>query len=161
VVVRVESLREDGSFLDRAPTEARIRPPSQARGSTVAQLALAQVAPGRYEASFLAPEAGVYTVEVVQRLPGGPERHELAGVAVAADPEHAHAGANTALLGRLTHETGGRLLSLANQVYARDATMRAAAAGERWDSLAPLLAALALLLFPLDVAARRLRLFGA
>ena len=77
-----------------------------------------------------------------------------------ADPEHAHAGANTALLGRLTHETGGRLLQDARQVFARDDTVRAAAAGERWDSLAPLLAAFALLLFPLDVAARRLRLFG-
>ncbi|HEY7060424.1 MAG TPA: VWA domain-containing protein [Chloroflexota bacterium] len=161
VQVRVEALREDGSFLDRAPTVARIRPPSQARGSTVSQLPLPQVAPGRYEASFLAREPGVYTIEVVQQLPGGGERRELAGVAVPADPEHAHAGANTALLGRLTHETGGRLLSVANQVYARDATTRAAAAGDRWDSLAPLLAALALLLFPLDVAARRLRLFGA
>src|SRR5207302_648818 len=53
VQVRVEALREDGSFLDRAPTEARIRPPSQARGTTVAQLSLPQVAPGRYEGSFL------------------------------------------------------------------------------------------------------------
>ena len=153
-------LREDGSFLDRAPTEARIRPPSQARGSTVAQLPLAQVAPGRYEGSFLAREPGVYSVEAVQQLPGGAERRELAGVAVPADPEHAHAGANSALLARLVHETGGRLVQEANLVFARDATMRDAAQGERWDSLAPLLTALALLLFPLDVAARRLRLFG-
>ena len=137
-VVRVEALREDGSFLDRAPTEARIRPPSQARGTTLARLPLTQVAPGRYEGSFLAREPGVYGVEVAQELPGGGERRELAGVTVPADPEHAHAGANTALLGRLTHETGGRLLQEARQVFARDDTVRAAAAGERWDSLAPL-----------------------
>ncbi|HLH23618.1 MAG TPA: VWA domain-containing protein [Chloroflexota bacterium] len=160
VQVTVEALREDGSFLDRAPTEARIRPPSQARGSTVARLPLQQVAPGRYENSFLAREPGVYGVDVVQQLPGGAERHELAGVTVPADPEHAHAGSNRALLGRLTHETGGRLLQDAKQVFARDASLRAAPQGERWDSLTPLLAALALLLFPLDVAARRLRLFG-
>jgi Mg-chelatase subunit ChlD len=160
VQVRVEALREDGSFLDRAPTEARIRPPSQARGTTVAQLPLLQVAPGRYEGSFLAREPGVYTVEVAQQLPGGGERRELAGLTVPADPEHAHFGANNALLGRLTHETGGRLLREANQVFARDPSTRGAAQDERWDSLSPLLAALALLLFPLDVAARRLRLFG-
>ena len=160
VQVRVEALREDGSFLDRAPTEARIRPPSQARGTTVTRLPLAQVAPGRYEGSFLAREPGVYGVEVAQQLPGGAERRELAGVVVPADPEHAHAGTNSALLGRLAHETGGRLLQDARQAFARDASVRAAVQGERWDSLAPLLAALALLLFPLDVAARRLRLFG-
>jgi Ca-activated chloride channel homolog len=160
VQVRVEALREDGSFLDRAPTQARIRPPSQARGTTVAQLPLPQVAPGRYEGSFLAREPGVYGLEVVQGLPGGGERRELAGVTVPADAEHAHAGTNSALLGRLAHETGGRLLHEATQVFARDASTRAAVQGERWDSLAPLLIALALLLFPLDVAARRLRLFG-
>jgi Ca-activated chloride channel family protein len=160
VQVRVEALREDGSFLDRAPTEARIRPPSQARGTTVAQLALPQVAPGRYEGSFLATEPGVYGVEVVQQLPGGAERRELAGVMVPADPEHAHAGANSALLGRLTHETGGRLLQEPSQTFARDPAVRAAAQGERWDSVAPLFALVALLLFPLDVAVRRLRLFG-
>jgi hypothetical protein len=80
---------------------------------------------------------------------------------VPADPEHAQVGANTALLGRLTHETGGRLLREASQVFAREPATRGTAQGERWDSLTPLLVALALLLFPIDVAARRLRLFGA
>jgi hypothetical protein len=154
VLVRAEALREDGSFLDRAPTEARILRPN---GGGV-RLPLAQVAPGRYEASFLADDPGVYQVEVAQELPGGTTRSELAGLVVPADPERLHAGTNTALLARLTHETGGRLLQQPADAFARDAGRSGAQAqGERWDPLAPLLLALALLLFPLDVAARRLR----
>jgi hypothetical protein len=78
---------------------------------------------------------------------------------VPADAERAHAGTNTSLLTRLAHETGGRLLRDPGEVFARVAAPGAALAaqGERWDPLAPVLAALALLLFPLDVAVRRLR----
>jgi hypothetical protein len=155
VLVRAEALREDGSFLDRAPTEAVIRPP----GGAPVRLPLPQVAPGRYEASFLARAPGVYPVEVVQQLPDGSTRREVGGATVAADPERAHAGTNMALLNRLAHDTGGRVLTDPGQVYQR--TGAASPAGERWASLAPLLATLALLLFPLDIAARRLRLFGA
>ena len=156
VTVRAEALREDGSFLDRAPTEARIRPPS---GTGGARLALRQMAPGRYEGSFLASGAGVYAVEVVQDLPGGATRSELAGITVPPDAERAHAGTNTSLLARLAHETSGRLLREPGEVFARVAAPGAtlAAQGVRWDPLAPVLAALALLLFPLDVAVRRLR----
>jgi hypothetical protein len=55
----------------------------------------------------------------------------------------------------LAHESGGRVLREPADAFTADLTR--AVAGERWDSLAPLLALLALLLFPLDVAARRLR----
>jgi hypothetical protein len=154
VTVRAEALRDDGSFLDRAPTEARIRPPG---GSGGARLALRQVAPGRYEGSFLASGPGVYAVEVAQELPGGATRSELAGITVPADAERAHAGTNTSLLTRLAHETGGRLLREPGEVFARVAAAPGVERGERWDPLAPVLAALALLLFPLDVAVRRLR----
>jgi len=153
VLVRAEALRDDGSFLDRAPTEARIRPPSGAG----ARLPLAQVAPGRYEGRFLADAAGIYQIEVAQELPGGGSRSELAGLVVPADPERAEAGTNEALLTRLAHESGGRLLREPGEAFAADAGRPAAASGERWNPLAPLLAALALLLFPLDVATRRLR----
>ena len=40
VLVRAEALRDDGTFLDRAPTEARIRPPSTATSGGGARLPL-------------------------------------------------------------------------------------------------------------------------
>jgi len=133
VLVRAEALRDDGSFLDRAPTEARIRPPSGAG----ARLPLAQVAPGRYEGRFLADAAGIYQIEVAQELPGGGSRSELAGLVVPADPERAEAGTNEALLTRLAHESGGRLLREPGEAFAADAGRPAAASGERWNPLAP------------------------
>jgi Mg-chelatase subunit ChlD/uncharacterized membrane protein len=158
VLVRAEALRDDGTFLDRAPTEARIRPPSAATDGGGARLPLAQVAPGRYEGRFLADAPGVYQIEVAQDLPGGGARTELAGLVVPADPERAHAGTNEPLLARLTHETGGRLLREPADAFGADANRPATAlSGERWDPLAPLLAAIALFLLPLDVAIRRLR----
>lgn len=156
VQVRAEALREDGGFLNSAPTEARIRPPSGGG----ARLPLAQVAPGRYEGSFLAEAPGIYQVEVVQELPGSTTRSELGGVAMPADPERQHAGANTSLLTRLAHETGGHVLREPADAFAREpqsSGLPSLPSGERWDPLAPLLAVIALCLFPIDVAARRLR----
>jgi hypothetical protein len=70
-------------------------------------------------------------------------------------------GTNTALLARLAHETGGRFLREPAEAFSRAALALSGPAGaptgERWDPLWPVLAALALLLFPLDVAIRRLR----
>jgi Ca-activated chloride channel family protein len=154
VLVRAEALREDGSFLDRAPTEARIRAPDGgAGGRGEARLPLVQVAPGRYEGRFLATSPGLYRVEVVQEGPGAAPRRELAGLVVPADPERAHVGTNESLLTRLAGETGGHVLRDPADAFTHELPAR----GERWDPLAPLLASLALLLFPLDVAVRRLR----
>jgi len=155
VVVRVDALREDGTFLDDAPTEAQIRAPS----GHAARLPLPQTAPGRYEASFLADQPGLYQVEIVQQRAGS-TRHEQAALVVPADPERAHVGANEPLLARLAHETGGRLLTEPTRDLVLPDAARAPAApdsAERWQPIGSWLVALALLLFVLDVAARRLR----
>lgn len=153
VQVRVEALREDGAFLDDAPTEARIQGPT----GQVVQLPLPQVGPGRYESHFLADRPGLYKLEVVQALPSG-ARHEQAALVVAADPERAHVGANEALLARLARDTGGRVLSEPTRNLAQPDEGRAAlTAGERWQPIGGWLVVLALLLFTMDVAARRLR----
>ena len=105
VLVRAEALRDDGTFLDRAPTEARIRPPSAATSGGGARLPLAQVAPGRYEGRFLADAPGVYQIEVAQDLPGGGSRTELAGLVVPGGTADARTGTNEPLLARVTHQT--------------------------------------------------------
>lgn len=152
VVVRADALREDGGLLDGAPTEAQVRGP----GGQAARLALPQVAPGRYEASFLAPRPGLYQIEVVQELPGGPRR-EQAALVVPADPERAHVGANDVLLARLARETGGRVLTEPTRDLVTPEAGKGVEPSERWQPVGSWLVAAALLLFALDVAARRLR----
>lgn len=119
-------------------------------------LRLRQVAVGLYEAEADLPGQGAYVVRFTAFSGGQPVGAVSAGLVVPYSPEYADPGSEPTdpRLGQLAARTGGRVLTRPAQVF--DAVRGARAASEVW----PFLLTLAALLFPLDVAARRLT-FGA
>jgi Mg-chelatase subunit ChlD len=116
---------------------------------------LAQVAPGRYRGEVAASQPGTYLVQVTQRdATGNPLAGTTAGLAVPYSPEYKTrdlAGLET--LRGLIRATGGQEIAdpaLSFAPFARPAA--------RTQPVWPALLLIAALLFPLDVAARRLRL---
>jgi hypothetical protein len=142
------------------------------RGSAVSPsmkslpLRIAQVAPGRYEATFDAPEVGPYIINLGYRDPTGGQRTQTTGAVVPYSPEYRDLQANTALLSTLADRTGGRVYPAIRTTELNEEVARALPQAFRHDRRAqaaptdfwPALLLLAALLFPLDVAARRLML---
>ncbi|MDQ3810477.1 MAG: glutamine amidotransferase, partial [Chloroflexota bacterium] len=140
VTLSVTSVRDDGHFADLQDTRATVMDPS----GSAREIALPQRGPGLYEWSSRVDAPGVYRVLFRQG-----NREEVAGFAVPEAPEAHSLGVNRALLEQLARDSGGREL--------RDPTELARPGRgpgppvELW----PWLAALALLLLPLDVYLRR------
>ncbi|HEY63024.1 MAG TPA: VWA domain-containing protein [Caldilineae bacterium] len=125
------------------------------------QLTLSQIAPGRYQARMALDKPGVYMLQVLasERGEAGEEGAPVAqittGMAIPYSPEYrwpAHAEGE-ALLRRLAQATGGDRL-----VEPAAAWTRTSAPARSARPLAPTLLLLATVLFPADVAVRRLRL---
>lgn len=120
---------------------------------------LSQQGPGRYEAAFDASGAGddvgtgSYLVSVAENTATGAPRVTRAGFSVAYPPEYQAVGPNLNLLTQTAKATGGEALTLPGQAF-RPSTRP----GESIRDLWPLLLLAAALLFPLDVAVRRLAL---
>lgn len=149
VTLRVQSLRPDGRFADLLDTRATVIPPS-GRGREVQ---LPQSAPGTYSLTTSVTEPGVYQARFVQYESGNAIHQEMVGFAVSGATELRSVGVNWPLLRRLASQTGGRELADPREAFARDFTPE----GQRQTPLWPWVAAAGLLLFPLDVAFRRLR----
>lgn len=117
---------------------------------------LRQVAAGLYEVEADLPGQGAYGVRFTVRSAGRLVAAASAGLVVPYSPEYADPGAEATdpRLGQLAARTGGRVLSRPEQAF--DAVRGSRSASEAW----PFLLTLAALLFPLDVAVRRLT-FGA
>ncbi len=130
-------------------------------------ITLTQVAPGLYRAQFSAAKPGIYLARVTQyrvassdptqpnNEGGTPAASATSGLVVPYSPEYKFARGAVSVLPELTRATGGKELSdpaLAFTPLAKPAT--------RTQPLWPSLLLLAALLFPFDVAARRLRLTG-
>jgi len=110
---------------------------------------LRQSAPGRYVAEFMPDQEGAYLVQVT-----GEQLSVTAGWVNPYSPEYRSLGGNLALLRQLASIGSGRLLNQPAEAFAH--TMPAPrTARDIW----PTLLTLAVLLLPLDVAARRL-VFG-
>ncbi len=107
---------------------------------------LRQRAPGRYVGEFVAPEPGAYLL----RLHG--ERHLTTGW-VRSYPEEYRPGDGDAALARLGASAEASVVADPGEVFVR--TLRGR---ERGEALAPALLLAGLLLWPVDIAWRRLRL---
>jgi len=116
----------------------------------VRQVALQQVAPGVYEAPLEDLEAGAYSVRVTQTKPGADALGRTLGLVADAAAEYRILGTNEGLLAALRTATGGRALSDPAEVWRHDLVSTGA-----FTDLWPWLLVLALLLWPLDVALRR------
>lgn len=149
VLLRVESLREDGTFANGLDTRATVVLPD----GSAREVALPQRAPGVYEQTLAIEHPGSYRVLFSQRAGDQVIKEELAAFTVAAPGlENRTAGVNTALLRQLAEGTSGRELRLPADLMASPVVPRA----EERLALWPWLVGAAALLFPLDVAARRL-----
>lgn len=117
-------------------------------------LQLQQTGPGRYEAIFPTKEVGAYLMNLTDRANG---QSQALGLSVNYSPEFDDSGPNLALLRRLAELGGGKLLNpdVDNPfLHDREKTFRP-------FDLRDWLLRFAILLFPFDVAIRRIQLDSA
>lgn len=117
------------------------------------QLPLAQVGPGRYQLQADVPAPGTYLVRLDVREGDEVLGQQVLGLAVPYSPEYRAAGADLSLLDRLARLTGGGPLGEPAGAFAHDLPA-ADRAQDIWRGLLLVVA----LLFPLDVAIRRVML---
>jgi Ca-activated chloride channel homolog len=111
---------------------------------------LSQVAPGVYESPVESLESGAYAVRVTQTKPGAAALGRTLGLVAPTAAEYRLLGPNQPLLGAIRAATGGKEAALPADAWIHD--LRATS---HHADLWPLLLVLALLLWPLDIALRR------
>ena len=145
----VDALGDDGSFLNLQQSEAAVVDPQNNKQ----QIALKQTAPGRYEGFFPSVGEGAYGIEVTQRSADGTLiATQAAGFVVPYSPEYRDLVVNNDLLKALADQTGGLELTSPAQAFLNVERVRGGGR-ELW----PIFIGLAILLFLVDVGARRLR----
>ncbi|HKF85621.1 MAG TPA: VWA domain-containing protein, partial [Candidatus Limnocylindrales bacterium] len=147
--LRVESVEDDGSARDFYRTQVALIGPDLAP----ANVDLSQVAPGVYEAPLASLDSGAYAVRVTQTKAGSPSLGRTLGLVAPTAAEYRLLGANEPLLAAMRDATGGRALEAPADAWVHDLQ-----ATSRFTELWPWLLVLALLLWPLDVALRRVSL---
>jgi len=147
--LRVESVDADGSPRDFYSTHAVIVGPDL----TPHDVPLVQSAPGIYEAPLGEIEPGAYAVRVSQTRPGDAALGRTVGLVAPTAAEYRLLGTNEALLATLRSATNGRAVTLPTEPWTHDL-----ATTSSFTPLWPLLLVLALLLWPLDIALRRVAL---
>lgn len=145
--VTLEAVNPDGSFVNFLDAEARVIGP----GLDSEQLKMEQVAPGRYETTFPALEVGQYVVNVTYKNQDGEAASQVTGLQVSYPPEYADLAPDQPLLAQMTDTTEGQMNPEATTAF-----VKRRSGARRATDIWALLAALALLLFPIDVALRRL-----
>lgn len=124
-----------------------------ADGETIA-VELRPVGPGRYQADASLPEEGVYLAQVTAEDEAGlPAAGQTIGLVMPYSPEYAAPGVDPYLLADLGRATAGHLLTEPAQAFAHTLP-----AGHQSRPIWPTLLLAAALLFPVDVAVRRLQI---
>ncbi len=144
--LRLESVEEDGTPRNFYETLVNLVSP-EIDGR---QVRLVQTAPGVYEASLGRLDPGAYALRVIQTKPGATSLGRTLGLVAPTPAEYRLLGTNEPLLASLRAATGGREVTEPADVWTHD--LRSTSFGR---DLWPALIVLALLLWPLDVALRR------
>ena len=147
--LHVESVEADGSPRDFYNTLASITGPD----FNTAQVSLDQVAPGVYEANLGEIASGAYAVRISQMRSGAPALGRTVGLVEPVAAEYRLLGVNLPLLTALRSATGGREIALPTDPWVHDLKTTSS-----FTELWPWMLVLALLLWPLDVALRRVSL---
>ncbi len=147
--LHVESVESDGSPRDFYRTIATIVGPTLDPIDAV----LDQVAPGVYEIDLGEIESGAYAVRITQTRPGSPALGRTVGLVEPVAAEYRLLGVNAPLLAALRSATGGREIVLPTDPWRHDLRTTSS-----FTELWPWLLILALLLWPLDIALRRVSL---
>ncbi|MEX1172841.1 MAG: VWA domain-containing protein [Chloroflexota bacterium] len=144
--LHVESVEPDGSPRDFYDTSAVVVGPDLEPRA----VSLVQIAPGVYEAPLGDVDAGAYAVRVTQLRPGSSPLGRTVGLVAPTSAEYRVLGANEAFLASVRTATGGTVIQTPLDPWVRDITTTS-----RFTDLWPYLLVLALLLWPLDIALRR------
>jgi len=147
--LHVVSVGPDGSPRDFYATSAVIVGPDLEPRS----VNLVQIAPGVYEAPLGELDPGAYAVRITQTLPGASPLGRTVGLVARTAAEYRQLGANEPFLASLRAATGGTVIATATDPWIHDLTVT-----DQSRELWPLLLILALLLWPLDIALRRMSL---
>ncbi|MEI7744887.1 MAG: VWA domain-containing protein, partial [Chloroflexota bacterium] len=147
--LRVESVASDGSPRDFYSTSVALVGPDLEPVS----VDLSQVAPGVYETPVANLQSGAYAVRVSQTKPGEQPLGRTLGLVAPTPAEYRLLGANEPLLAAIRAATGGTVVDAPAAAWLHN--LRAT---NRATDLWPWLLVLALLLWPLDVALRRVSL---
>jgi uncharacterized membrane protein/Mg-chelatase subunit ChlD len=144
--LHVESEESDGSPRDFYRTMAVVVGPDL----TPHEVSLDQVAPGVYETDLGEIDSGAYAVRISQMRSGSPALGRTVGLVEPVAAEYRLLGVNQPFLGALRAATGGREIALATDPWRHDLRTTSS-----FTELWPWLLVLALLLWPLDIALRR------
>jgi uncharacterized membrane protein len=145
--VSIEAIDADGHYRNFLNLQLLVVSPKGEKQI----LALEQTGPGHYDATFPTKEVGAYLMNLTDR---GSGQSQALGLSVNYSPEFDDSGPNTALLRRLAELGGGKVLNPDTEnPFSHD----------RKETFQPLdlsswLLKLAILLFPLDVAVRRIQI---
>jgi Mg-chelatase subunit ChlD len=151
-LISVEAIDAQGNYRNFLALEAVVISPKGQRQT----VRLQQTGAGRYEGRFPMREIGAHFVNVLEFAAGRLRGAAAAGVSVNYSPEFQAAGPNVNLLQRLVSAGGGRLIDPANPgdnpfLHGRRKTFQPL---DLWQWLMRL----AIVLFPLDVAVRRVQI---
>ncbi len=144
--LRVQSVNSDGSPRDFYATRAALVGPDL----EPVTVDLSQVAPGVYETPVAALESGAYAVRVTQTKPGSTALGRTLGLVAPTAAEYRQLGGNEPLLAAIREATGGAEVATPDATWVHD--LRST---NRYTDTWPWLLVLALLLWPLDIALRR------
>jgi uncharacterized membrane protein len=144
--LHVESVEADGSPRDFYATSAVVVAPDLASS----EVTLVQVAPGVYEVPLGEIDSGAYAVRVTQTRPGASPLGRTVGLVAPTAAEYRLLGANEPFLTALRTATGGAEVLTALDPWRHDLRTTSSS-----TDLWPLLLVIALLLWPLDIALRR------
>jgi uncharacterized membrane protein len=147
--LHVQSVEPDGSPRDFYSTSAVVVGPDLEPRT----VNLVQTAPGVYDAPLGEIDPGAYAVRITQSKPGVSPLGRTVGLVAQTPAEYRVLGANEPYLAALRLATGGRAVLTALDPWRHDLT-----ATNQFTELWPWLLVLALLLWPLDIALRRMSL---
>ncbi len=147
-VLVVEARDGEGSFLNSLALSASVVDP-RLGGQTIT---LQQVAPGRYEAEFNANQEGAYFIRVAGAGTEGIGVAQTTGWVLSYSPEYRLRETDTGLLEKLAGLTGGRNVGEEPTLALRRDIRESRASANLW----PYLLLFAILLFPVDIALRRI-----
>jgi Ca-activated chloride channel homolog len=144
--LHVESVDADGSPRDFYSTSAVVVGPD----FDPTEVKLNQIAPGVYEVPLGEIDSGAYGVRITQTRPGTTPLGRTVGLVAPTAAEYRLLGANEPFLAALRTATGGSEVVTPVDAWVHDLKTTA-----RSTDLWPLLLIIALLLWPLDIALRR------
>jgi uncharacterized membrane protein len=150
--ISTDALDEQGNYRNFLDLEGIVVSP---KGQQI-KVHLEQTGPGHYEAKFPTKEVGTYMLSLLDKTNGVVRGQQVVGASINYSPEFASSEPNNNLLRRLAESGGGKLLEWDNPadnpfLHDRQKTFQPR---DLWEWLLRF----CVLLFPLDVAIRRIQL---